>query len=52
MGKLFRGIKSILVIIEIVGALLSALIFILDKIGVIKDMSKKKSPPPTPVDKK
>ncbi|HVA96580.1 MAG TPA: hypothetical protein VND99_02910 [Candidatus Acidoferrales bacterium] len=46
MGRLFKGIRTIIVIFEIVGALLSAIIFILNKIGVLKNISKKQPPPP------
>ena len=41
MRKLFNGLKSIIVIIEIVGTLFTAIIFILEKIGVLKKMHKK-----------
>jgi hypothetical protein len=45
VGKLFRGIKNIVLILEVIGALLSAILFILEKIGVMKKMHKTQSPP-------
>jgi hypothetical protein len=51
MRKLVRRIKSIIAIIEIAGAVLSALFIIFEKIGVMKkmhktDFSQEKSSPP------
>jgi hypothetical protein len=41
MRRLFKGIKSLVLILEAVGALLAAISFILYKVGHIKNMSKK-----------
>ena len=41
MGRLFKGIKSLVLILEVVGALLGAISYILLKIGHIKNNSKK-----------
>jgi len=41
MGRLFKGIKSLVLVLEAVGALLAAIYFILYKVGHIKNMSKK-----------
>jgi predicted membrane protein len=51
MGKLFRGIKNIVLILEVIGALLSAIIFIFNKIGVMKKIHKTQNPQ-TPAEKK
>jgi hypothetical protein len=51
MGRLFKGIKSLIAILEIAGVLLSAIFFILNKIGIIKNMTKK-TPPSRKTDKR
>jgi hypothetical protein len=52
MKKLFRNIQSIIMILEIVGTLLSAIFLIFNNIGLMKNVNKYQPTTSNPEEKK